>query len=447
MAYVKNTWVDREGQTRYHETIDDDGALIFTPDYEKVTEIGTPVNADNMNHIEEGIENHENRITILEEAGDASNFLNKSQITNCLLEVPQNIKLELNDGTLTLKAGSKVIVPNGFEADGTTPKFDYVTIDVDLSKPTFGSASSQQYLIYGNDTNNINHFSKVSVFSGDTQPTTISEQYNLWYDTKNNVIKHSTDTGASWDIRGIALPLGLFTRELGVPVSIDQVFNGMGYIGSTIWVDKGVKGLFPNGRNENGDLNNIEATNTKLTTITVGPNQTNNSIRFRSNSLALGTLFYKEDTNYNYATANYTETRAFVEIGKYSSDANGKIQFFQAKLPFRAMDASTPHITETYVNGTSGYRIWSDKFCEQWGRAIPAAANNGTIEVTLLKAYKDINGMCLVTSPDITFISGGGINYGTSSAKFIANNKIRVKQATGSPEDSNIQWYTTGYLA
>ena len=55
MAYIPNNWVDREGTTRYFETVDDDGALIFTPDYTKVTEMGTPVNADNMNHIEEGI--------------------------------------------------------------------------------------------------------------------------------------------------------------------------------------------------------------------------------------------------------------------------------------------------------------------------------------------------------------------------------------------------------
>jgi len=34
-------------------------------------------------------------------------YLNHLQITNCLLEVPQNIKLELNNGVLTLKAGSK----------------------------------------------------------------------------------------------------------------------------------------------------------------------------------------------------------------------------------------------------------------------------------------------------------------------------------------------------
>lgn len=55
MAYVKNNWVDREGTTRYFETVDSDGAKIFTPDYTQVTELGTPVNADNMNHIEEGI--------------------------------------------------------------------------------------------------------------------------------------------------------------------------------------------------------------------------------------------------------------------------------------------------------------------------------------------------------------------------------------------------------
>jgi hypothetical protein len=54
MAYVKNTWVDQEGQVRYTET-EDGGYKIFTPNFEQVTEIGTPVNADNMNHIEDGI--------------------------------------------------------------------------------------------------------------------------------------------------------------------------------------------------------------------------------------------------------------------------------------------------------------------------------------------------------------------------------------------------------
>ncbi|MBO7733689.1 MAG: hypothetical protein J6S67_14085, partial [Methanobrevibacter sp.] len=36
-----------------------------------------------------------------------------SNVSNCITEIPQDVKLELNNGTLTLKAGSKVYVPNG----------------------------------------------------------------------------------------------------------------------------------------------------------------------------------------------------------------------------------------------------------------------------------------------------------------------------------------------
>jgi hypothetical protein len=55
MAYVKNTWVDQAGQIRYEQTTDEDDLIILTPNYELITEIGTPVNATNMNHIEDGI--------------------------------------------------------------------------------------------------------------------------------------------------------------------------------------------------------------------------------------------------------------------------------------------------------------------------------------------------------------------------------------------------------
>ena len=43
-------------------------------------------------------------------------------------------------------------------------------------------------------------------------------------------------------------------------------------------------------------------------------------------------------------------------------------------------------VIETYVNGTSWYRIWSDGWCEQGGYYVPTATL-GTI--TLLKSYKD----------------------------------------------------------
>lgn len=46
-------------------------------------------------------------------------------------------------------------------------------------------------------------------------------------------------------------------------------------------------------------------------------------------------------------------------------------------------------VVDTYVNGESGYRVWSDGFCEQWGKAdIPT---RGSLTVELMKPYLDIN--------------------------------------------------------
>ena len=69
-----------------------------------------------------------------------SNLLNYT--TNRILEIPQDIKLELNNGTLTLKAGSKVYVPNG------PGKFDVVTVpsDVVFHTGTIGNNSAHMML-------------------------------------------------------------------------------------------------------------------------------------------------------------------------------------------------------------------------------------------------------------------------------------------------------------
>ena len=55
-----------------------------------------------------------------------------SQNTNVITSVPKNINLTLSNGTLTLKAGSKVYVPNGKNADGSN-RFDEVVVASDIS--------------------------------------------------------------------------------------------------------------------------------------------------------------------------------------------------------------------------------------------------------------------------------------------------------------------------
>lgn len=285
------------------------------------------------------------------------NALNKSQITNCLLEVPQRIKLELNDGTLTLKAGSVVIVPNGFETDGTTPKFDYVVISEDKSQKTTYNAKC---LCFCNiDAQLANHGGNIC-FSGSTQPTS----GQVWYNTTSNKILVSGDNGQTWAETKYSLPIAVTVATTNGITSIDQVFNGFGYIGSTIWIDKGVKGLIPNGRNEDGTLRNIEYTNNKIMipTFTGGyadtfylrlsstgtlPNHST-QIRYDIKSFSDAPIptvgkwysIYVEDENMFYYSDNggaYNKDST-MDLGIYSTSANNKITSLNPKLPFRAVD-------------------------------------------------------------------------------------------------------------
>ena len=91
--------------------------------------------------------------------------------------------------------------------------------------------------------------------SGDTD-TLAGQQWHVWYDTANNVIKRYTSDATTPTYTGMSLPLAIITVSNGNISSIDQVFNGFGYIGSTVFVLPGIKGLIPNGRNEDGTLKN-----------------------------------------------------------------------------------------------------------------------------------------------------------------------------------------------
>ena len=95
-----------------------------------------------------------------------------------------------------------------------------------------------------------------------------------------------------------------------------------------------------------------------------------------------------------------------------------------------------PCITETYVNGTSWYRIWSDGWCEQGGYYVPTATL-GTI--TLLKAYKDT---------DYSIVTGGTRTANENMysptvgvTKTISNFSIYCGTTV-----YRIYWQTSGYI-
>ena len=350
---------------------------------------------DVVTQVENGVKDIDDAVNNGVSRLNSIDSLKYNNITNCLLEVPQRVKLELNNGVLTLKAGSQVIVPNGFEDDGVTPRFDYVDVESDLILTRTWGTAEPVYIFFNLVDSGISMGGTTRFSSGTTAPTLTNAQW--WYDTTTNLIKRYSSASDSGD--RISFPIAICTKsesvENSVIASINQVFNGLGYMGSTVWVDKGVKGLIPNGRNEDGSLKNIEFTTDKILMQTQ-PNATANIDLYLSKTEVFRStvIYYNDKLNLNISSNDGTNVGA-VLIGNCTL-TNGVISNFNPKQPFRAVDWNDGiRITETYVNGSSWYRVYSDGWCEQGGKwtgsvSIDAGAEK-VVTITFLKPYKDIN--------------------------------------------------------
>lgn len=259
---------------------------------------------------------------------DKSTAVNYNNISNCITYIPQDIKLELNNGTLTLKAGSKVYIPNGPSV------FDIKNITTDVSTTTTGDGT----IFYGLHSNgSLARYNQT--FSGSSQPE--SKDLNVWYDTTNNIVKRYSAVASSWQ-DGFSLPIAKITISGGQITSIDQVFNGFGYIGSTVYALPGVKGLIPNGRNADGSLKNIEKVITKVAiTTNLGSTDTRNITLYNDGNIGHPKLSgYLPDENFfwikkNDGTGYIKGSMMCVGPVEYSS---GKITSFTPKTAFHAVD-------------------------------------------------------------------------------------------------------------
>ena len=286
--------------------------------------------------------------------------LTNTNITNCITEIPQDIKLELNNGTLTLKAGSKLYVPNGAGV------FNSITTTSDIKiRPTGGSG---KVLISINSTGTVGAASlTTSCVSG---AGVTPKDYGLAYDTTTNII---TRYGASGSIsyNNSSFPLAVCSQTNEKITSIDQVFNGFGYIGSTVFALPGVKGLIPNGRNADGSLKNIEVEFTNVKTQTF-PSNLSLDVVFgagTSDVTANGAYKYDEQNNYNYDGSTIWP-RCYYAIGHLT---NGRITSFTPKTVFHAVDYNDFSDLKNTVGipsqtGQSGKFLTTNGTTTSWGK-------------------------------------------------------------------------------
>lgn len=249
----------------------------------------------------------------------------KSQITNCILEIPQRIKYTLENGTLTIKAGSVVIVPYGTE--DLTADYPVGSVFINNNFRVYDTQYEDgKFFVWAELVNNVisnekttdssKRFAYFDMNDGGVWSITNSESgtsdiasktYTLYYNTTLNSVGSATSSTTINYGYGRSLPIFInYSDGSHIFASISQVFNGMGYIGSTVWVDKGVKGLIPNGRNEDGTLNNIEYTTEKLNFLTRGQANKNIKIVVQNNGTITDAKTYYIVNKYNEMTLNAT---------------------------------------------------------------------------------------------------------------------------------------------
>ena len=130
--------------------------------------------------------------------------------------------------------------------------------------------------------------------------------------------------------------------------------------------------------------------------------------------------------NGNFVSWVNREPFRAVDVGQYSSD----IDLINSKLSSINTEFGKSYITQTYVNGTSGYRIWSDGFKEQWGRG------SSNANITLLKAFSNTS-FLVVANPSVN-----EQYYGAFTAYVVDKQTIGTREAG---HTGIVSWYACGY--
>ena len=306
--------------------------------------------------------------------------LTTKDISNCITEIPQDIKLTLNSGTLTLKAGSKVYNGNGL--------LHTLTSDVSLVWNFTGTF----LYAYCKTLNSI------IVAAGGAQTVSSlpspATTYKLFYNTTDGKCYYDDNSS---QMQECSFPIAKCTANSGI-TSIDQTFNGFGYIGSTVFALPGVKVLIPNGRNDNGTLRNAERISTQVSTLTALSTYTGYyNVTFANTKVLYdftNTIYYDPITNYNKNSPNTTLGLTF--IGKVSL-TNGVINSFKPYTSFSSLNWNDKGIIS---NWSMPSNIYSDLTFGASGSTYVAPANG----YFMLLCYIPAGGICQLFN-ETSFVS------------------------------------------
>lgn len=270
--------------------------------------------------------------------------------SNCVLDIPQNIKLTLENNVLTVKKGSILTLTGSTYATATT--------NHDVTR-TYNSLADGRYFIFmAGNLGSLGTARKISdVGSGDTVPDS-SSSLTAFYNTADK--KMYVKENNVWTVWNVVYPLCIIEASDGA-VSFakdsngnDMIFNGACFVGHHAVVYPNIKVLIPNGINDDGSLASINVLKQSLEIIDLGTN-TSFSLLFRPAGTiqrvlyqshdkkselqnVTATIQYVAETNSDWIYSNGVFTEQFDNNARllfinYSIDSNSIVTNFTIQQP------------------------------------------------------------------------------------------------------------------
>ncbi len=138
-----------------------------------------------------------------------------------------------------------------------------------------------------------------------------------------------------------------------------------------------------------------------------------------------------QNTGLYFKVANAVENQQLIDCGEVLEELNNKIGKTECKS----------YVIDTYINEDSGYRVYSDGYCEQWGRLTTKSSGDEKMTVTLLKTYSNTDYKVLTQILDTT--DTPFIPWYLAS---VTNKTVNSFQKYTHPHWP-LDWYACGYLA
>ena len=460
MAYIPNEWKDQQVQRpkTYQMNTNDDGSVTLVDSFGLVTELGTPVNKDYMNHIEQGIagaairyykttetfKNNEVVLNINTEGGvELWKSLADNNYGNTLADETKweqvNFCASLPIGTLYPSFAAAGYVPefavpaDGAEYSGaqfpglwsdyltaSTPKLltkNYTRYQADITAYGKCAAFGVEHTISATHTGTGITDVEVTAATWETKVSTVGS-YVFSYD------------GSGWSLDSSEVELSTYGVVLtGTPASGDTVTVTYAYGGSfkVPYIPDGthIQQAMSDGeagKAYNAGLPNIigwadttaqwgaaqgafSVENAGSNYFTGAAQSGDDALRFDASES--NPIYGASDTvqpeavglRWFVVVANGVENEAAMDWSEWATGLAGKANVDLS-------NCTKPYVVETYRNGTSWYRVWSNGFIEQGG---VQEGHSGDITYFLKKFTNDYPNVIVSAH-----WSAGGYNIGVN---------------------------------